>query len=578
MLANNMRFSSAWLLCLVVLMPLASPLPAGVENTVHNLAARAVTANGRSANPCEFCHTPHNANPTKSLWNRTLPANTYKVYESSTLKATLNQPTGTSRMCLSCHDGTIALDDRADRPKGAKVEVLTGSVSLGTDLSDDHPISFIYNPALSAAKGELVDPSLLPSSTRLDQAGQVQCSTCHDPHEDRNPKFLVMDNRSSRLCLTCHQINGWTSSAHALSSATWNGSGINPWAQSGFKTVAENGCANCHATHSAGRPQWLLQFGKEAKNCLVCHNGTTAAKDVEREFRKFSAHPVEQAEWVHNPKENPRLMERHVSCGDCHSPHGVQSAPPESTSLLGSMQGVKGVNASGTVVTQASFQYEVCYSCHGLKEELRAPVVRMDHVANTRLEFDPSNASYHPVVAPSRNPLLSGFQPGFAPSKLILCTDCHSGDNSSRVNGPHGSSYEPILERPYQLQDPAPESYQAYALCYKCHSRTTIFSGPNGFPHQQHVVELQTPCATCHDAHGSRSSTYLINFMVRGKTGNTVVSPSSSGRLEFQDLGAGQGQCYLSCHGSDHDPKRYPASKQPTHRTTLTPQSDWRRR
>ena len=577
-MANNIRSSFSLFRWLIALLLSASALMAGVENTVHNLAAQAVNGNGRTPNPCEFCHTPHNANPTKSLWNRTLPASSYKVYESSTLKATLNQPTGASRLCLSCHDGTIALDDRADRPKSGKVGFLTGSASLGTDLSDDHPISFTYNAALSTAKGELADPALLPSTTKLDEAGQVQCSTCHDPHQDRYPKFLVMDNRSSRLCLTCHQMNGWTSSVHALSSATWNGTGLKPGSQSDFKTVAENGCANCHATHSAGRPQWLLQFGKESKNCFVCHNGTTAVKDVERETRKFSAHRVEQAEWVHNPKENPRVMDRHVSCSDCHSPHLMQSTPPGSTSLLGSMQGAKGVNSSGVVVAEATFQYEVCYACHGVKEQGRATFARLDNVTNTRLEFDPANVSYHPVVAPSRNRLLSGFQPGFAPSDQIRCTDCHNGDNSSLVNGPHGSAFEPILERQYELQDPSPESYQAYALCYKCHSRASVLSDPNGFPHQKHVVDRQTPCATCHDAHGSRNSTYLINFMVRGKTGNTIIFPSSSGRLEFQDLGSGQGQCYLTCHGSDHNPKRYPASRQAPPKVPLAPQGGWGRR
>jgi predicted CXXCH cytochrome family protein len=573
---NRMCLSPAALPAMLVLIALALPAPAGVENTVHNLAAMAVTENGTSPNPCEFCHTPHNANPTRSLWNRTLPANTYKLYESSTMKATVNQPTGDSRLCLSCHDGTIALDDRPDRPTGGKVGVLKGRASLGTDLSDDHPISFTYDAALSGAKGGLVDPSLLPSAIKLDESRQLQCTTCHDPHEDRNPKFLVMDNRSSRLCLTCHDVKGWASSIHALSPATWNGVGLNPWSQTNYKTVAENACANCHPAHSAGRPQWLLQFSKESQNCFVCHNASTAAKDVEREFRKFSAHPVEQQEWVHNPKEDPRLMDRHVSCADCHSPHATQAAKPGAASGLGSMQGAKGVNASGSVVAQASFEYEVCYNCHGIKEQGRAAMIRQDNVTNTRLEFDPANVSYHPVVAPGRSPSLAGFEPGFTPSSVILCTDCHNSDNRSLINGPHGSSYEPILEREYDLQDPSPESYQAYALCYKCHTRAAIFSG--AFPHQKHVVELSTPCATCHDAHGSRSNTHLINFMVRGKTGNTVVSASKSGKLEFQSLAPGQGQCSLSCHGSDHDAKRYPALQQAPPKTPLAPQSSWGRR
>jgi hypothetical protein len=51
---------------------------------------------------------------------------------------------------------------------------------------------------------------------------------------------------------------------------------------------------------------------------------------------------------------------------------------------------------------------------------------------------------------------------------------------------------------------------------------------------------------------------HLINFMVRDRTGKTVMTPSSSGRLEYISTGAGRGQCFLSCHGKDHNPLTYP--------------------
>ena len=44
---------------------------------------------------------------------------------------------------------------------------------------------------------------------------------------------------------------------------------------------------------------------------------------------------------------------------------------------------------------------------------------------------------------------------------------------------------------------------------------------------------------------------HLINFDRR------VVFPSSSGRLEFEDLGRLRGRCFLQCHGKDHDPLEY---------------------
>ena len=104
-----------------------------------------------------------------------------------------------------------------------------------------------------------------------------------------------------------------------------------------------------------------------------------------------------------------------------------------------------------------------------------------------------------------------------------------------------------------------PESSQGYVLCYQCHNRSYLLGDQAGtFPHRRHVEDSQASCATCHDAHGSRDHQGLINFMVRDSTGNTVVSPSASGRMEYVPLGAGRGACYLQCHGADHEGWEYP--------------------
>jgi predicted CXXCH cytochrome family protein len=549
-------------LMLLTLAAAGSGAAAQVEKTAHNLAGPGVTRDGRPANPCTFCHTPHNGAANRALWNRSLPGRVYKLYESPTLKARLNQPTGSSRLCLSCHDGAIALEENPAQSRSRSASGLRGKSSLGTNLADDHPISFAYNSALAMSRGELVDPAVLTSSTRLDETGQMQCTSCHDAHQDRNPKFLVMDDRLSQLCRACHDLRGWPSSVHAVSTASWKGVGPNPWAHSEYHTVAENGCANCHRVHSAGRPQALLNFDTESRNCLACHNGNGSSRDVQRELRKFSAHPVEQSETAHSPKEDPKSMSRHVACSDCHNPHTIQAAGAGRAAPMRAPQGVRGVNSSGSRVAQAGFEYEVCYSCHGLSDPVRPAIIRRDTVTNIRQKLDPGNVSFHPVVAPGRNRDLRGLEAGYNASSTITCTDCHNSDNPNTVRGPHGSSYEPILEREYDTQDPSPESYKAYSLCYKCHNRSALLSDQSAFPHKLHVVDQQASCAVCHDAHGARSSTHLINFMTRDKGGKAVVSPSATGRLEFQNLGNSQGRCYLRCHGNDHDGKSFPVTRQ----------------
>ena len=538
-----------------------------VARTKHNLTPSG-PGSVRVSEPtgvCEFCHTPHNANPTIGLWNRELPGVSYQLYASSTLKAQLNQPTGSSRLCLSCHDGVLALGNLRVPPKGGPLLLgqLQGSTVLGTDLSDDHPVSFVYDSALAMTQGELADPASLPSSVPLDRTGQLQCTSCHDPHQDQQPNFLRMDSRSGALCLACHRPGQWSTSDHATSSATWNGTGTDPWPADGYATVAENACLSCHRPHTAGHAQWLLAQSTETANCTVCHGGTVARLNIASEFLKPSRHPIESSQWVHAPNENPALMQRHVTCADCHNPHAAIATPGAPPAVGGALQRVQGVSLGGSTVAAASFEYEVCDKCHGMREPTTPGIVRQSGTRNIRTKIDPSNLSYHPIAAPGTNTTILGLEPGYTASMFISCTSCHNNDEWSAQGtsprGPHGSRYEPILAQQYTTSDPSVESYQNYALCYQCHNRNFLITDQAGtFHHQSHVVVGQAPCAACHDAHGSRQNAHLVDFMLRDRTGKIVVSPSSAqGRLEYISLGNGHGQCYLQCHGVNHEPLSY---------------------
>ena len=98
---------------------------------------------------CVFCHAPHNARPATPLWNQAVSGQTYASYSSSTLTARPGQPTGSSKLCLSCHDGTVALGKTMTRGSLALTGTEEGRIPaaspsvLGTNLSNDHPVSFI---------------------------------------------------------------------------------------------------------------------------------------------------------------------------------------------------------------------------------------------------------------------------------------------------------------------------------------------------------------------------------------------------------------------------------------------------
>jgi len=570
--AARITASAQYLILSLALIVLASGQAAAqIERTVHNLSATGPNARGDTSpvGVCIYCHTPHNAKPTKGLWNRDIPAVTYKLYESSSLQAQVTQPNGSSRLCLSCHDGIVAPSSMRVKPIAGRVAPtmpLTGAASLGTDLSGDHPISFVYSSALSLRSGNLVDPMALPRSAPLDDQKQMQCTSCHDPHLNR-PNFLRIDDRFGNDCTVCHRDHNWRTSSHATAMFTWRG-GKNtaPWPAKGYATMAENACMSCHRVHNAPHQQRLLAQPIEENNCTICHNGMLAKENVEAEALKPSSHEGQGRQWIHSPNEDPASMPRHVTCVDCHNPHAATASMGgnrPSTTLPGALRGVSGVTAGGAQIKEANFEYEICLKCHGLYEPTRPSIVRQDVSRNIAYKINPGSLSSHPIAVASKNLRAAGLIAPYNTMRSMTCTDCHNSDQwaqgGSVPRGPHGSRFEPILAMQYDTADPNTESYSSYALCYKCHDRSSILFDTTGFPHKQHVVDQRTSCAVCHDPHGSRQGTQLINFMTLSKLGAPVARPSKSGRLEFDADPArpGHGKCYVNCHNADHNPATY---------------------
>ncbi|PKL52179.1 MAG: hypothetical protein CVV37_02465 [Nitrospira bacterium HGW-Nitrospira-1] len=543
----------------------------GILDTKHNLsmAGPGPIKSTTEGEVCIFCHTPHNARrDIPYLWNRSDTTQNYITYESSTLHATVGQPTGASKLCLSCHDRTVALGALLTRPQeipfaGGLRFMPDGPTRLGTDLSDDHPVSVVYDSSLAGVNLELADPSGLTQQVKLDKNKELQCTACHDPHNNSYGKFLVTSNQNSGLCITCHDKDGWLTTSHSTSNKQWNGSGTNPWPRTPYSTVSQNGCENCHMPHTAGGHQRLLNYSFEEDNCLVCHNGNAASKNIENELIKPYGHFVQNYAGIHDPVEDftSGSVQKHVECVDCHNPHWSDGTTASAPNITGPLKGVKGINAGGQQIPVSTNSYEICFKCHADYNVITTlPVTRQIAQLNTRLEFDPSNPSYHPIETQGVNPNVPSLLPPYTTTSKIYCADCHNNDNALGPKGPHGSINKYLLAQNYTTTDNTGESPTAYALCYKCHSRASIlgdqsFKGPNG--HWFHIME-NAPCSACHDAHGISSTQgnlinnrHLINF------DTTIVHPDNQGRLYFEDLGTFTGRCYLSCHGEVHMPKSY---------------------
>lgn len=254
----------------VMALGMASGALAGIAATKHNLSTSGTAGNHMTAGTgadeiCVFCHTPHgsNTNVKAPLWNKPTNGGAYTTYNtgtSSTIDGAVDMA-GVSLACLSCHDGTQAMDTMINRPgSGLWTSDMTGATlaggawsgsatmpagitNLGTDLTNDHPVGIQYcggginsgATSAGASAGSCTDGDFnaplnasissnrvwwvetggnatrsktdLPLYARVYSGAYqpfVECASCHDPHVSGTSTFLRISNAASAVCLACH--------------------------------------------------------------------------------------------------------------------------------------------------------------------------------------------------------------------------------------------------------------------------------------------------------------------------------------------------------------------------------------
>ena len=569
---------------------------------------------GARPGSCTYCHEPHSgAGGRTPLWNQTQTKATYSLYTSTTYHQKGAQPTmgADSNLCLSCHDGTVAVGQTIVYGQITMKGSMYPADVFGTNLQSSHPFSLILPIkdtidliASLASQGKTGDPT---GAVKLID-GNIECTSCHNPHVqaiDRlSQNFLVRDSSNAQMCLACHdptrtmsgQINplaGWATSAHALVTNKVAGQAY----LGSYGTVGQNACISCHVPHNAQGPMRLLR-GPNEQDCIACHNGSTnlnpPISNVYAEFAKVG-HPFPAGNNAHDAAEDVLLNNnRHATCADCHNGHSSNQVSifPPPPAIRVSQNGVAGISATDgiSILNPSVNQYENCLRCHGTSSgKLSNPVfgylplraVSAGDPLNVIPQFVATASSSHPVThtrtssLPQPSLLITmldlngGTTHGRSMGNQIFCTDCHNSDDNREFggvgpNGPHGSTNKHILERDYEFsQAPGPGQLITnlypnpdlsikgpYAMCGKCHDLNNVVSNASWNHHGSHINTGFT-CSVCHTAHGmgARSGTISGERLVNFDI--NVVAANGGTPVSYTRA---TNTCTLVCHNVAHNP------------------------
>jgi hypothetical protein len=237
-----MKTTSLLALAALLALPAVGFAAGGVAGSPHDFSTNSAWNTRKGV--CSPCHSAHHTdvNQIAPLWNHATSTAAFVPYTSPTLDITVGTPSGVSLACLSCHDGTVAINQGING-LGTNVAVfIDPSAQIGPDLHNTHPISFTYDTALATADGALEDPLVYkigdpkPSLTisvapapatwsgtsltgkTIDEAlligHKMECGSCHDVHkqEGASPTSGILarisgndsTGRGSTLCRTCH--------------------------------------------------------------------------------------------------------------------------------------------------------------------------------------------------------------------------------------------------------------------------------------------------------------------------------------------------------------------------------------
>ncbi len=218
---------------------------AGILGSPHDFSQQSWNFTAADPNSvCSPCHQAHHADSRViPLWGHTTASGPWIMYNTNTVPVSHMRavpsltPTGPSLACLSCHDGTVAVNSYGGGIQGSSAYYITNSARIEPDLTHTHPISFtydanlagtgpnqdqwIYNPdttqVLTPDTGTFVPGNdMTINGFLLGGHHRLECTSCHAVHNQvgtpynliNNPDLVIINGTKggvgSLLCRSCH--------------------------------------------------------------------------------------------------------------------------------------------------------------------------------------------------------------------------------------------------------------------------------------------------------------------------------------------------------------------------------------
>ena len=483
----------------------------------------------------------------------------------------------------------------------------------GSGFADDHPFGFV--PKRTA---EIHDPPP-GDAVHLDSNGKVQCTSCHDPHQESvdpiSDKFLVKPTTPRNFAKAATRPRDGRASAHSrptdlVEDLRYTSS---QGAHTGYTGVSKNGCESCHRPHSAQVGQRLLKLAEE-NTCYQCHDGTVTTLNIKSEFVKTYRHPVQTVSGIHDDSESPTSTlypmpeispgsVRHAECMDCHNAHYANNTPGQAPIVSGALLGVKGQSQGNSYCRSPTTNTKSASSAMPTAPTVRKrPIparagsglgeIRSGSLTRQSQQKQyPDRVHVRHVVPPGREtgqslqrPRRNGSQPAPGSGRARRAASAESQPERLRVTSTVRIAITAIRAATWDWEPPAPRARTPRNIPHLL-ERQSMLETPPALPGKTSTgtpfsVSNYGLCDKCHDVQNSilRDVSFKYHSTHTQQDGAacstchdphsssspmlinfdlSIVAPNSAGQLSYLQTGPGHGTCNLACHGQDHKSALY---------------------